>query len=236
MRLLHRLACGIAAATGLALAFAGTASAQVTYTVSWPNYNVITNAGACTVGHCGVAYTTAMHASGQIVFSGPFAPNQVNIDVGPMIIGYIVTDGQNTYRSSDATSRIYVATLSTDGTGSPFNYNIVFESTPGPPYNINNAADPNSRFSYLQITPTGNFLRNNAICTARGGLSAASAAGTCGGEAVDGGTSTAQSPVGDNVSVAAGVPTLSEWALMALGLGLAALGFLAIRRRSAGPA
>lgn len=248
---MKRIIFGVIAGLGLVATHA--AAQSVTYYVNSTPYSTAANATACPAGDCSAIYTTQQKLSGTITFFGPLAPN-LNVqmdDVGPMIEDFNLSDGQNTYTlmapdGLSFTPNIVVnfANASTDNTGVVTAFEFKIDRTNGAPYNVSVAPsnDIKTRVSSIYFTSVHPIVsaESNARCLSRGAVSSATPQGATAGciqttAVASEGASNAQA---DNVTmsltppaVPATVPTLTEWAMILLGLMLAGAATLAIQRR-----
>ncbi|MFC5345231.1 IPTL-CTERM sorting domain-containing protein [Brevundimonas staleyi] len=213
---------------------ASQAMAQATnYTFTSGLYDTIGNSTTCTIGEC-ATFTSAHRATATLTYAAPLAPNLPHAEYSAGVIAYTFSDGVRTTTGPSPITALYRVEFATDGAGVPIQPVITFERTPGPPYTVNDAGDPNSLVSFINFLPLRTVVGANTICSSRGvGMNPSPGPGSC--NAVFGGlqSSGAESNVAPVVTVAAvhPVPTLSEWALILLGLTLAGGAALAIQRR-----
>lgn len=220
-------------------AAAGAATAQsTTYEIESPTYVSLTNAPACTLAEC-FNYTSAMRVQGTITFAAPLAPNLTLADVGPQVTGFSLNDGVRTY-APGPNINLHSAFVTTNGTGTVTAFRFIVQKLTGPPFQEGITDDPNSYISAVAVVQNSATASNNRQCVTRGaGPSAASlstAAGSCTASQSDNQTSlaTVGAPVTFQVAAPAPVPTLSEWAFLALCLLLATVGgLMAVSRRPA---
>lgn len=213
---------------------AGQAAAQATnYTFTSGLYDVIGNSTTCTVGEC-TTFTSAHRATATLTYAAPLAPNLPHAEYSAGVVAYTFSDGVRTTTGPSPIAALYRVEFATNGAGVPIQPVISFERTPGPPYTISDASDPSSLVSYVNFLPLRTVVEANTICNSRGvGPNPSPGPGSC--NIVFGGAqaSGAESSVAPVVTVAAvnPVPTLSEWALILLGLMLACGAALMIQRR-----
>lgn len=222
-----------AAATAL-IALAAPAAAQAVYSIQSGTYSTVNDmGGVCTVGPCS-PYALTDRVEGTFTIPAPFAANLTNYDFGPDLQAFSIDDGAVVYDSSNPRSRIANAVVSTDASGNITGYRIVLQVLhgTGATYPVNDYADVEARFSYFLYE--GGFAaagRNNQVCLIRRADSAASGPGTCGSanggpdSNIDSssrftGGATPTTPVLVSYTPPP-IPTLSEWAMILLGLLLA---------------
>lgn len=241
---LARAATALAGAALVSMSAAGHAAAQAVYSIESGTYSAVNDmGGVCSIGPCS-PYSMADKVTGTFTLAAPFAPNLTNFDFGPSLKSYSFDDGAVVYKSTDPRARIGEARVSTDASGNITAYRLVFEVLHGvgSTYPVNDYADVEARFSYFLYE--GGFAvagRNNYVCLIRGGSSAASGPGTClptnggPGSNIDSSsrfTSAAMpvTPVLESFTPAT-IPTMSEWAMILLGVLLAGAAALTIQRR-----
>ena len=218
------------------LLIAGQAAAQATnYVFTGAPYVTVNNSAGCTVGEC-ATYTTAMRASATFTFAVPLAANLPFADRTGGITAYTFSDGVRTTTGPGPLATTYSVRFATDGTGKPTGVSVTLERTPGPPYAISAPADPNSYISYVVFNDASSQAFANSLCLTRGPspVAAVSGPGSCTGDNPNAQASTANSTGPTVVTVAAApapVPTLSEWAMIMLGLLLAGGAAIYIQRR-----
>ena len=230
----NKLVAGFVLAAAM---YGGQAAAQATtYTFTSPLYATTTPAASCTVGEC-ATYTTAQRAVITLTFAAPLAANLPIGDRSGGLTAYTMDDGVRTTTGPGANAASYLVSIGTDATGLPNNYQLAIQRTPGPPYTFNSPADPNSRLSAVVMTQAATETVNNALCVTRGGSGGAvTGPGSCNFANIDGRSSTASAggPVvtlGPPGGGPAAVPTLSEWAMILLGVILAGCAALYVQRR-----
>lgn len=213
-------------------------AAPATYTLATPNYSNLIN-GPCAVGNCGLTYTAAQSMSGTVTFAAPLAANLTNADVGTQITAYSINDGQQVFSSASAEGRIGIAMVSTNAAGALTSFSFQFQRLHGTaPYTINDSNDASSRVSTAYFQSAQASVMNNSICGARGvggSLSAAAGADACWSFSGQSNQADAFGAVTFIPPAPAAVPTLSEWAMILLGLAFAggAALHLQFRRRAA---
>lgn len=234
----RRLALAIFAAAAVAAFSPQAAVAQSTYTFTGAPYDAFVNFTACADGNC-ANFTTAQFVTGSFQTSAPLPPNLVAADVMSLITAYSFNDGVTTYSSTDGQSYIRVVGITTDANGAVTRGGFSFArhrtatpttTPPGQPY-----GDPNTKIDFLNINGSGTTAAfHNMTCATRAALpQRADACATI--YATDDGDSEATSSgtrlwVSPPPVVVAAVPTMSEWAMILLGLMLA--GFAALTMRS----
>jgi hypothetical protein len=186
----------------------------------------------CTVGPCS-NFTTAMRVAGSFDTHGPLEPNLVLANLAPLATSFAFQDGLHVYVSGDPNVRIGALRVSTDGTGQITGWVVAFLRwrSAGAAHAIGDrydffqsldglvtSADDNG-FCELVATDSSGVADN---CTSTEDDTNTSSALTT----VDGGWTSLEGQAG----APAGIPTLSEWALIALAGALAAAGGLLLRR------
>ncbi|MFC5344132.1 IPTL-CTERM sorting domain-containing protein [Brevundimonas staleyi] len=212
----------------------GQAVAQTTrYVVTSQTYNGVDNSMAtpCELAPC-PSFTTSMKIQGSITFAAPLAPNLSVADIpASQIVAYHFEDGVTTYDKSDPRSRIFVVKMSTDGAGAVTNFDIRFNRwnvAPG-------TGDVTGRLGYFEARPAAVSALANMQCMGAPSTSTSSGeTDTC--SSVNFGADTVVSQnIGGVVTFvlapAPPVPTLSEWAMILLGLTLAGAAAVVIQRR-----
>lgn len=225
----------IVASVALAAALTGgRAMAQTTtYTVTAGNFTApFINNSTCNVWAC-VSYSAADGASGTITLSAPLAPNLTNADFGPLVTGYSLSDGQQSYNLTAPAQTIQQAIVSTNGAGAITAFTFWVVKTPGAPFNTAGGADLNSRVSAFIVSDGYTNASFNRECNNRGGSSAASGAAACSTSSPDTNTSSVFGPGATLAApvVAAAVPTMTEWAMILFGTLLAGGAAMYIQRR-----
>lgn len=213
---------------------AGQAAAQTTnYTLTSGLYDTISNSTTCTVGEC-TTFTSAHRATATLTYAAPLAPNLPHAEYSAGVIAYTFSDGVRTTTGPSPIATLYRVEFATDGAGVPIQPVISFERTPGPPYTVSDAGDPNSMVTYINFLPLRTVVGANTICSSRGpGMNPSPGPGSCnivfGGAQASGAESNVPPVV--SVSTVEPVPTLSEWAMILLGLTLAGGATVVIQRR-----
>jgi len=245
---MKHFAASLVGALGL---LATQAMAQpITYYVQGEPYDPIINSTACPVGVC-KAYAPGERLAGTITFFGPLDPN-LNVqtdDVGAMIDDFQLSDGQNTYTLLnsgilDPNMVINFANVSTDASGVITAFEFKFDKTNGAPYSVSMTPsnDLKTRVSTIYFTSIypAVSVDNNARCLTRATFSSAPTntpgAGCLQTTAVaaEGASQAQASAVTMSLtppSPPAPVPTLSEWAMILLGVLLAGGAALSLHRR-----
>ncbi|MGE7198106.1 IPTL-CTERM sorting domain-containing protein [Brevundimonas naejangsanensis] len=238
------------AVAALGLIASQAVAAPVTYYVQSEPYTAITNSTACPVGVC-KAYGAGQRLSGTITFFGPLDPDlDVHTDdVGHMIDDFQLSDGQNTYTLlnagvPDPNMVINFANVSTDASGVVTAFEFKFDRTNGAPYSVSvmPSNDLQTRVSTIYFTSIHPAVSvdNNARCTARGTVSNAptnTPGAGCIQTTVIPAEGASQAQAGTvTMSLTppappAPVPTLSEWAMILLGVLLAGGAALHLQRR-----
>lgn len=236
-----RLLGGVIAAF---LLLAAPAMAQpVTYYVRSTPYDSVGNFTACPLGGCTANYATSQRLNGTITFVAPLAANLADDDVDMQIDSFSISDGQNTYTDAQFFINVFVqsARVSTDGAGNLTAFEFKFDKTNGTPYGVGSYTDPKARVSYIWFSsapaPGMVVVASNSTCQTRGD----NVGGNTGGagcmmawDTANQGTSSANA-TGVTMSLTppapAPVPTMSEWAMILLGVLLASGAALQLQRR-----
>jgi hypothetical protein len=245
---MKRLAASLVGALGL---LATQAMAQpITYYIQSEPYELITNATACPVGVC-KAYAPGQRLAGTITFFGPLDPdlNVQTDDVGAMIDDFQLSDGQNTYTLlnsgiPDPNMVINFANVSTDASGVITAFEFKFDKTNGAPFNIATmpSNDLQARVATIYFTSIypAVSVDNNARCLTRATVSNAPT-NTPGAGCIQttvGPAEGASQAQANAVTMSltppsppATVPTMSEWAMILLGVLLAGGAAVNLHRR-----
>lgn len=246
--MLRYLAAAVTAA-GVLMAGGAAVAQPVTYYVYSTPYTTASSATACPVGSCAANYTTSQKLTGQFTLAGAPPPGENGYDVNMGIAAFSLSDGQNTYTDADLYVRTFINTakVNTNASGQITGFEFKFDrvNTAGS-YPINDPNNPAARVSSIWFSSAGALrvlIDNNAICTLRGDnaeLSPGVAGATLGAGCRTSGGTNAQgvsSASATNVTVSltppppAPVPTLSEWAMILLGVLLAGGAALSLHRR-----
>lgn len=148
----------------------------------------------------------------------PLDPNLAGDDITALVTAYVLTDGVNTYSSSDPASRVYLPIdVATNGSGQVTDINLLVQRwLTGA--SSHTAAD---RFSYVFIVGSTGVARNNLGCNTVG-TSPGGTSDSCTISSTD--TSESRgvfSTPGVWSMVSASVPALSPIALLLLAAGVA---------------
>jgi len=212
--------------------FATAADAQATYSYEGVVYDTLQAApGAPTVGTNRV-YNTATHkVTGSFTTAAPLAANLAGAAVTPTAYSFTDGTGGLAFSSTDANrARISQFTVSTNASGQVttaditvhlWQDNVATHST--------TFTSLDSRFDTINIAPAGVQVRSNLACTTRDAPSDTCTAANLGEANGASNTTTAgvwTSPVP--------VPTMTEWALILLGVILAGTAALVLSRRTPG--
>ncbi|WP_374036029.1 IPTL-CTERM sorting domain-containing protein [Brevundimonas staleyi] len=212
----------------------GQAAAQTTrYVLTSEDYTAVLNTAAtpCDLAPC-PTLTTNMKAQGSITFSAPLAPNLSSTSIPTsQVVAYHFEDGVTTYDKSDSRSRNPYVIVTTDGAGVVTDFSIAFHRwnvAPG-------TGDVTGRLAFLDLRPTSVNVLANSPCTAGPTTSAFNGeTDICAGLGFGDDTVASQN-IGGAVSFVlapiAPVPTLTEWAMILLGLMLAGGAVVMIQQR-----
>jgi len=223
---------GALCATVAAMAFAPSAFAQATtYTLNSATYSTVVNGPAtpCDIAPC-ATFTSAMRLTGSFVTSEPLPPDSPTTNIAPILVSYSFSDGVTTYSSSDPLVRLDTFRTATSG-GAVSIFRIEMQRWNQNPH----MAGPDSaatRFASIRVQNTygeANYgLKCNNVGVSNSGVSDYCDSQNDSSDA----TSAYQETVSNTISVAAAaIPTLSEWAMILLGLTMAGGSALYIQRR-----
>jgi hypothetical protein len=206
---------------------------SATYVYTGSNYATVVDHTTCTAGTC-ADYSTSMSATGSFTTAAALPPNLSAVEITPLVTSYSFSDGLNTYTSSDPNGRVVEFRVSTDGSGA-----IVATGTTITLHTWTTGSSPHAigdRFNELGLRSIGDVASNNLTCAGVGTASSSGVPDSCLGI---GGLITDSSNAFNFVagawvaSVAAiEVPTVSIWALTALGSIILAVGVGLLRRNS----
>ncbi|GEM_PF-859666 len=232
----------LAAAACLTLAPQAAAQA-VTYYVQSAPYDSASNFTACPLGGCTTTYTTSQRVSGSFTIFGALTPNMVDEIVDVRLGDLNLSDGQNAFQTDFLNWSIVAQTaqISTDASGNLTFFEFKFDRMHGLPATVGNAGDPKSYVTsiYLANTPGGSyaFVQSNSLCTARGDNTGGNTFGLgCAAQtsnAAQGASQASASAVTISLTPPPppAVPTMSEWAMILLGVLLAGGAALQLQRR-----
>lgn len=224
---------------GLALAsalYASHASAQATtYTFTGGTYDQIIPSGNCTLADCR-PYVLGQQVTLSLTFAAPLATNLPAQDRATAVTNFSFSDGIRTRSGPAADVSLAIVSLGTDASGTPTDYVITLQSTPGPPYLVNTVSDPNSYVGIVSVTPTNSAANHNFLCGQRGPYlgSPNAGPGNCRSSSFGSQSSAAFSSaptVAEGPPLPAPVPTMGEWAMILFGTILAGGAALYIQRR-----
>lgn len=224
----------------LALAMAAAASAaqaQSTYSYTGAVYAGFTNFTTCQAGDC-EDFLPGQNVSVSFQTASPLAPNLSSANIASLVTSFSATDGLTTYSSAEPQSYVFRLIVSTDVTGAMTSADVTvlrdqtatLAAAPGSaPF-----SNPNTKLDSLVVAADGtSFARHNATCDSIGVAPSGRLNSCLTFKLVDPGISsaTASAPVlwvsPPPMGVAA-VPTLSEWAMILLGLTLAGYAALTV--------
>lgn len=209
-----------------ALFMASTVSGAATYAYIAQPYNFFADfTNPCAIPSC-ANFAPGMRFQGSFSTAANLAPNLVNAEITPLLTGYSFSDGLTTYSSADAQSRVVQMRVDTDAGGNITVFSVALQRWQG-------AAAPHvvgDRHDLVSVAAgSGPSPFHNLQCAAVGVSGSNGVADVCTAQAFDASSSqTGQNLEALPVLVAAAatpVPTLTQWALVALALALAALGF-----------
>ncbi len=212
--------------------FASSAAAQATYTYSGVVYDTLQPAGGGpTVGTNRVYNTTTHRVVGSFTTAAPLAANLAGAAVTPTAYSFTDGTGGLAFASTDANrARISQFTVSTNASGQVttaditvhlWQDNVATHST--------TFASLDSRFDLINIAPNGVQVRSNLDCTTRDVPS-----DTCTAANLGEANGASNTTLAGTWTSPVPVPTMTEWALILLGITLAGSAALVVsRRRSA---
>lgn len=228
-------AAGLAAV--LALAAAGTASAQATtYTYVGATNVAFNDFTVCEAGPC-ANFTNAMRLQGSFTTSAPLAAGLTNASIVPILTDFSFNNGLQTISRSDPNVVLEGATVSTDGSGAITSFGMGAHRWRTSVHTADTTApfdDPNSKLDRFFIESGGTGARGayNLTCLTLGIRSSGEAG--CVTFVILGTDRGASNGTAPYVPFAAGalvaVPTMSEWALILMGLMLACFAAFRLRR------
>ena len=237
-----RLLLGVLAAAAC-LTLASQAAAQVTYYVQSAPYDSVGNSTACPLGGCTATYTTSQRVTGSFTIFGPLAPNLVDEVIDVRLGDLNLSDGQNTFQTDFSGWSIVsqTAQVSTDASGNLTYFEFKFDKMHGSPVTAGNASDPKSYVTsiYLANTPGGSYAiaQSNSLCTARGDNTGGNTYGLGCASQTSNAAQGASQAAASSVTISLNppppppVPTMSEWAMILLGVLLAGGAALQLQRR-----
>lgn len=237
-----------AAMTGLLALWATQAVAQpVTYYIQSDPYDAVSNYTACPNGGCSTQYDTSQRLSGSITFVSPLDPDMVDADVDVRIDSFNLSDGQNIITDARLYVDVFIqsARISTDSAGALTAFEFKFDRTGAPlgqPQPVLDNNDPGARVSSMWFSsapsPGMAVVDTNSICQARGDNVGGNTLGAgcmmqwpTNSEGASSATATGVTMSLTPPPSPATVPTLTEWAMILLGLALACMAIAAIQRR-----
>jgi hypothetical protein len=205
-----------------------------TYTYTGATYTSLTNHTTAALGSVG-NYLNTMKVTGTLTTAGPLAANLAGANVTAQVTAYSFSDGLATFANSDGNTRLFNNfTVSTDAAGHITSLDVLITrwQSGGTPHVVTN------RMEYILISGGGNNVYHNDRCDAVGS-SPVGVADTCTSDTADSNSSSAAAvgagtwvgPVAGGGGSVAAVPTLSEWALLALVSLMAMFGIARTRRR-----
>lgn len=206
-------------ATALLAMCSGGAWAQTSYTFNSPPLTtVISDGSTCSIGDCGINHANTDRITGTVTL-GPTLPANFNGNLVPYLVSYSFTDGHRTIASSDTLSRIndFTGTTNASGvvTGISFNVQRRWNAAIG-----TGTTNPNARLNMLRYySGPGALAAINAYCTAWNSEVCTTVNWDSHSE-VSAGSGVASV----SAMSAAPVPTLTEWAMIALTSLLALFG------------
>ncbi len=234
-RTVHKLAA--LAAALVATASATAAFAQATdYTLNvGGNYTSLNNAAAapCDIGPCH-EFTSSERMTGSFRLNAPLAPNLAASNLAAAdVTSYSFSNGVTTFDSTDPNVRLNQIQVSTDGAGVVTSFAIWLNRWNVLPHAPGDGA--NGRLGYMSVTEWNQYAQHNMTCdavgTAPSGTTDACTSNSAGTDTTSATAATINTLTAATVAPAP-VPTLSEWAMILLGLMLAGGAALHIQRRS----
>jgi hypothetical protein len=193
-----------------------------TYVFTGAAYDTVLDYTSCTTAPS-LCANFPPTASVRLTFSTsiPLDPNLAGDDITALVTAYELTDGINTYSSTDPDSRVYVPfSVATDGNGQVTDINLLVQRwlTGASPHTD---AD---RFSYVFLVGGTGVARNNLGCHTVA-ISPGGTPDACTVSSTDSSESRGifSTPgVWSMVSASVSIPTLSPIALLLLASGIAA--------------
>jgi hypothetical protein len=201
----------------------------VTYIFTGSVYDTVLNYTSCTTAPS-LCTNFPPTARVRLTFSTsiPLNPNLAGDDITALVTAYVLTDGVNTYSSTDPDSRVYVPfSVTTDGNGQVTDIYLVVQRwlTGASPHT---AAD---RFSYVILIGGTGAARNNLGCNTVG-ISPSGTPDVCLVTSADSSESRGVfSTPGVWSMVSASIPTLSPIALLLLASGIVASAWTGVARK-----
>ncbi len=180
----------------------------------------------CAVAACRTLTTAA--ASGAITLSAPLPPDAL-IDATSLVTAYSVTAAGLTIDSTDPLARMPMLSVLTDASGAIEGFYLDLQRLASSTYETGDAS-PDARLDTVVVTSSNSLVWANFYCS-----SGRLPDGTCYNRLADDSSSTAFGGPGA-LTAPGGVPTLSEWALLLLGLMLAGGVAIHLARRDGNPA
>jgi hypothetical protein len=233
---------GLAAAACL-MSASQVAAQAVTYYVQSAPYDSASNFTACPLGGCTTTYTTSQRVSGSFTIFGALTPNMIDEVIDVRLGDLNLSDGQNTFQTDFSNFSIVAQTaqISTDSNGNLTYFEFKFDKIHGAPPTAANINDPKSYVSsiILSKTPGNNFaaVQTHSLCTTRGDNVAGNTFNYgCASQspnAAQGASQASASAVTISLTPPPppAVPTMSEWAMILLGVLLAGGAALQLQRR-----
>ena len=240
---MKHFAASLVGALGL---LATQAMAQpITHYVESAPYDVASNFTACPQGGCIANFTTAQRVSGSFTILNALDPNLIDEVIDVRLGDLNLSDGQNTFQTdfySNWNIVAQTAQVSTDANGNLTYFEFKFDKMNGLPPTVDNASDPKSYVTsiYIGNTPGGNyaFVQTNSLCTTRGDNVGGNTYGYGCMNQTSNASQGASQASASSVTISltpppppAPVPTLSEWAMILLGVLLAGGAALSLHRR-----
>lgn len=232
------------AVAALSLVATQAAAAPVTYYIQSEPYETVSNFTACPLGGCTVKYAKSNRISGSITFVAPLGSNLTDEDIDLQIHSFSISDGQNTYTDAQFFVDVFAqsARVSTDSAGNLTSFEFKFDKTHGTPYGEASYADSKAKVSYIWISsapsPGAAVAASNSTCQFRGDNvnGNTNGAGCMMAYDTDSQGASSASTTGVTMSLTpppapTPVPTLSEWAMILLGVLLTGAAALNLHRR-----
>jgi hypothetical protein len=178
----------------------------------------------CATGPC-ANFPAGTRARGQFTTAAPLANNLSHANIFPQVTSYSFTDGLNGYSNTNPNVRVFAFYVSTDASGNMAltvgdGISLQLWQTGASPHVIGN------RFALLNIYSSGSGGINNNLC-AMVGTSPIGTPDVCTLQTSDASISlgfVVGAGTWSNALVPlAPIPTISDWALVLLSLGLAGL-------------
>ena len=230
-----RALTAICAALAAIVAAPAALAQATTYTLNASGpFTTIDNSSAtpCDIPPCSTfAFTDRI--TGSFTRSTPLAPNLTNSFIQiSSLTSYSFSSGPITHASTDPNSRLVTVFVSTNGSGAITNFSIQSLRWNILPHSLAN--DAAGRFSEILFGPSQQSTSHNYWCSILGNTPSGSSDQCQSASQSNDFTEASSSANGNTITVVAPpapVPTLSEWAMILMGLTLAGSAAVVIQRR-----